>query len=207
MPILRGFYELARPWARVDLTVRDLKQLLIYILFEWRNYMQHETISENDLTIIPTGEGFEFWLTQKYISTELKKTLEKSDILIIPQIGFRESPDPVFPVKTEELFNFMKNKSDIIDICIDDEDYKEIALHSDLLIIATFLVSSVVLPVLVNILSDYIKNKLFSDKSDRAIKVSIIVQNKQGTSKKITYEGKPENFDNTIKSIENLLED
>ena len=106
------------------------------------------------------------------------------------------------------MFTFLKNnaKDNEIDICIEDRDYKELALHADLITFATFVVTSIALPVLVNFLSEYIKNKIFTN-SDRVIKVSLVVENKKkGTSKNVTYEGKPESFDSTIKSIDDLWE-
>lgn len=170
--------------------------------------MQHEYSLENELNIENTEENFDYWLNQEFISDDLKNKLGTADILLVPQIGFRDQDTPVFPVKTEELFTFLKNnsKNNEIDICIEDKDYKELALHADLITLATFVVTSIALPVLVNLLSDYIKNKISSN-SDRVIKISLVVENKKdGTSKNVTYEGKPESFDSTIKSIDDLWE-
>jgi len=171
--------------------------------------MRHESNIEDEFNINFTEECFDYWINQSFITDELKNELKNADILLIPQIGFRDIDIPVFPVKTEELFTFLRKKSsDVkIDICIEDKDYRELALHYDLITIGAFVVTSIALPVLVNLLSDYIKSKI-SLNSGRVIKVSLIVENKkEKTSKKISYEGKPENFDSIIKSIENLWEE
>ncbi len=169
--------------------------------------MKHESTKEGDLSMESTEKGFNFWLNQEFISDSLRQDLAKAEILLVPQIGFRDRNDPVFPVKTEELLGYLKRRSktpDKIDICIDDDEYKELALHSALLVLASIVVTSVALPTLVNILSEYIKNKIFAEKKDRNIKVTLYVQDHKGLIKQITYEGNPENFADSMNSIKKI---
>ena len=73
--------------------------------------MKHETSKEKEVVIEDTDHDFSYWLNRPYISEELRKELEKSDILIIPKEGIRDFDTPLFPVKTEEIFTYMRNKT------------------------------------------------------------------------------------------------
>jgi len=173
--------------------------------------MKHETYKEKEVQIENTKEDFNYWLNRPYISRNTKLNLENADILIVPVEGIRDIEYPLFPVKTEEVFSYFRKNLDektTIDICIEEKDYKELALHYDLINIATFIVSSVALPIFINILSSYIDEKIKNvNDNDRAIRVKFIVQKKSGDSIKVSYEGKPEYFRDIIESIKEIKEE
>ncbi len=58
---------------------------------------------------------------------------------MIPTEGYAERPDLVyFPHGTGDLFHFLTEKPAdnlMVDVCIEEEDYKEVALHADWVII------------------------------------------------------------------------
>lgn len=167
--------------------------------------MKHDPSIENELITEATKQNFSFWLHRPYISQKLRNKLLTSDILIVPDEGIRDFKLPMFPVKTEEIFTFLRNNipSDYqIDICIEDDDYKELALHHDLRKIGRFIVTVAVLPVLVSLLSSYLQDKMKHTDSGRAINVEIIVQEKDGSARILKYEGRPEDFRETITSLE-----
>jgi hypothetical protein len=56
--------------------------------------------------------------------------------------------------------DFIQEKEDeniILGICIEEEDYTELSLHSDILRLGEIMVEIVVLPLLINYLYDFIK--------------------------------------------------
>ena len=170
--------------------------------------MNHDSKEANNLVIKDTPEDFETWINKDFISPELRVQLRKSDILLIPTEGFRDLTYPVFPVKTEELFNYLRKNSpeDInIDICIEDKDYREVALHSDLVILSSFIVSSVALPILINLISTYLSQKLLKPEKTN-VKVSITVVNKDGESKNLSYEGSVDHFKEVANKSKDLWE-
>jgi len=171
--------------------------------------MKHESDKENELIVEKSTNSFENWITKDYISSELKNELKQADILIVPIENFRGIEEPAFPEGTEQLFTYLKkqfssNHKYNIDICIEDEDYMELALHNDLINLGYFILTIGVAPIFVNLISDYISSKLFSSNKDRKIKTSISIIENDGTSKEITYEGNIEHFDSVIDEIENL---
>lgn len=168
-----------------------------------------DELDKADFAITDSEESFDTWLNRPYLSGELRQQLRKADVLIVPIEGFREISNPVFPVGTESLYDFLsKNipQNINIDICIDDSNYAELALHSDLHRIGSFVVKRLVLPFLITLLVNYISQELSIDEKDR-VKVSITVVNEEGGSKTLDYEGPANKFGDTVNGAKPLWED
>lgn len=163
--------------------------------------MGNKNIEPIKVAITDSSENFDTWINRKYISSETRELLKQSDILVVPIEGFRELDFPVFPVKTEEILSFLKKRipsENKVDICIEDKDYKELALHSVLVMLGGFVVTSICAPILVNILWQYIEKEILTKKEKRNVRVSLTIVNEDGISKNLTYEGNAEDF-STIK--------
>lgn len=116
----------------------------------------------DNLTIKDTDETFESWVNKDFIPDSLRPDLLRASILLVPTIGFREENELTFPVLTEDILNYFKEKlpNDIVaEICIDDAQYLELALHSDYKRIGNFVVKSIAVPIFATILSAYIYDK------------------------------------------------
>jgi hypothetical protein len=134
---------------------------------------------------ITSTDNFETWLNKPFVSEELKATLSNASILILPTEGFRDHPGPVFPVQTTELYDFFKSKlppDAFIDVCVSEDDFRELALHSDYKRIGNFLIKQAVLPVFIGILLLYVEHKYFKDEEQPAVKIENIVSNGTNTS-------------------------
>jgi hypothetical protein len=125
------------------------------------------------IEIKETTQALDYWLSQPYLSGDVRKNLANAKVILVPEEGFRDRDVRVFPVGTEEFFNELREKLPddlLLEIAIKDDDYKEVALHSAVLILGGLVVTGVtlvVLPVLVNVVSEYVNRRLYSDK-DRA---------------------------------------
>ena len=171
--------------------------------------MEHESTSTDGWVINDSEENFETWVDREFISDDLRKQLRKADILIVPTESFNRPGVPVFPEKTDELFDFLKRdlpEGLDVDICIEDGDYKGLALYADLVIIPSFVVMYIVLPILLNLVSNYIYQKISKPES-RNIKTTITVVNENGQSKNLSYEGPVDGFGSIIDAVENIWED
>lgn len=150
-------------------------------------------------------DSFSSWLARPYISDQLKKQLAKANVLILPTEGFRDKPEPLFPEGTEGLFSYFqdnKNESLHIDILVEDEEYKEYALHYDLVNIGVFLVVNIITPIFTGLLTNYIQNKLGSkvNKSDITVEL-IVVDNMKMKATRLQYQGPAVEFEEKIMPI------
>lgn len=129
------------------------------------------------LNITEVQENFETWISQSFIPENLKVDLRKAQILLTPTIGFREQPLPTFPVGTEVTLAFLKKNlpnNISVDICIDDKDYAELGLYSNWKMIGAFVVSSLVAPIFVDVLSDLIKKAFIEEEKQPVIQINTI---------------------------------
>lgn len=120
-----------------------------------------------ELTITNSTETFESWLEKSFITEDLRDTLLKASILIVPFENLRDSSNPLmFPIGTENILNFFKEKlpeGQLIDICISDELYQEFAFYSDYKRLGNFIVKSVAIPVFVGVMYTYVYDKFIKE--------------------------------------------
>lgn len=169
------------------------------------------TDKDYSLTKEIIDETIESWAKRDYIGKELQEKLVKADVLIIPNEGYGDDDINYFPEGTEHLVSFLQrnNRGDhYIDICIEDSDYKELAQHSDLLIIAGAIATTVFAPILVNSVSEYIKQRLGKRADDTTLKTSLTITNKSnGESINLTYEGPASTYENImIGAVKEIIE-
>lgn len=152
-------------------------------IFELRQVMKLED----------THENFENWLHKSYISSSLREQIRKAQIHFVPIENFRDKSQPVFPVKTEELLTYFRThveNKNFVDICIEDKDYCELALHADSMTLGSFIITAIAVPIFVNIISSYIFEKLGKKQKNSNIKIAITVVIQTGESKKFEFEGR-----------------
>jgi hypothetical protein len=170
--------------------------------------MKHTSDKKDEMIVKEVDFGFKSVISESNINGSLKESLYAADVLFVPIKGFREINEPLFPQGTESLFAFVREKLSpnvSVDICVEDDQYKELALHSDLINLGIILVSQVITPTFVNVLSEYINGKIALKRSNNpAIKVDIIIDKKEGKSTQITYEGEPEHFSKVIEEVKRL---
>lgn len=193
-----------------------------------------------ELTINDTNENFETWLNKEFITQDLKNLLIDKPILLVPLENLRDTVNSLmFPIETENVLRYFKEnlpKSQMIDICITDEDYQEFAFYSDYKRLGNFLVKSVAIVVFVNVLSAYVYDQFIIgddskpniqiiDKSTNTIinnhisnltdkkylepthiKFSVTVVDSLGKSKNISYEGPASEIDSVLKSLKDYGE-
>lgn len=152
---------------------------------------------QDDQPVIVTRsseESFQTWIDRPYIGEELRRQLAGANVLIVPSEGFLERTDlRHFPTGTEELFHFLRENAPenlSVDICIEDADYRELALHADWLMIATTVVTSVAAKVTAELIWKYIQQRVGSRSKDTSVKSQLIVVDaERGLSLQLSYEG------------------
>jgi len=168
--------------------------------------MKHES-EITSLNITATEECFETWVYKSFVTKELRERILDKDILIVPYETYMCKNFPVFPDTTVELFKYIESKLPdnlSVEVCIEDDDYKEVSLHYDLVILGSFIVTTIAAPVLAGLLQEYIRTKIFKPKETH-VQTSIIIQKGKKKSVRIDYEGPVENFDTVVDKTKELL--
>ena len=160
-------------------------------------------MSTNEIQFQEETSNIEFEsVIDKYSSDlELKKKLLMANVLIIPNEKNSKNNN-IFPVGTTELYRYLQQKSSNtvkLDIATKDEDYVELAQHSDLVNLPTIIVTGATLPIIIGLITNYIYDKLKSDNS--TVISEIIIINERGDNKLIKYNGPANEYENTISKI------
>lgn len=153
---------------------------------------------DSRLTVRPSAESLVTWANRSYITDRTREQLLLADVLIVPNEGHIDRPDLVyFPVNTEDLLLSLKETEELgfcADICIEDQDFKELALYSDVITIATIVCTIFVAPLVVNIVSDWIDRKARRRRDDVEVRSKYTVHYPTGESVDISYEGPSETY-------------
>lgn len=164
-------------------------------------FMANYKISESNCTIKEMSK-------KSYLTSDTANIIEKSNVLLIPNETYADYP--VFPENTTSFLNYLKEKTKdsdmVVDICINDENYKELEMHDAVVTLSSIIFQEPFYSIIINIISNYIY-ELIKKKGEKTltIKTDILVE-KNGETKKIHYEGSAEEFDKTMKSIKkNIL--
>lgn len=157
--------------------------------------MTHE-INYKKVQIIDSDLTFEKIYEKKYIPIEYLDEIKKANLLIVPNENFRKKGDVLFPETTREFFEYIQdhpNDEIVADIAISDDNFQRIELHSAVIEVATIIVNVVVLPVAINMISNYLYDlikKYHRKPEDTSARLKIISEEtKTKKTKIISYEG------------------
>lgn len=169
--------------------------------------MKHE-IFDTVLNISDTDITFEGIYQKPYVPAEYMDDIKKANFLIIPNEGFRDEGDILFPETTREFFDFIKETAgnDVIaDIAISDEDFQRIELHSAAIEVATIIVESALFSIAINLVSSFLYDlikKYHRKPEDTSAKVKIITEETdKKKTKMITYEGPVSGVKDTLDQV------
>lgn len=171
------------------------------------------------VTISTINENKGYWLKKPFINDELNLKVSQADILLVPNENFRDTVSFSFTHEAENIFFYLqKNLPDeiSIEICVGD-DFQVLALHADIKRMGTFLVTSVGLPILINLLTSYIDKNYMADSTPIPIvnnitinqhitvNTTINVELEENKIISINYEGPAKDFqehmNSTLKEI------
>jgi hypothetical protein len=128
-----------------------------------------------------------------------KSELRTVDILALPTKNYHNKGMDSFFSGARDFYMYCKaNAPDYaFDFCIEKTKYLEIDLNSIELFLGTFLISSVIIPIFVNLLSNYLSSKLIHN--DDKITINIIINNvSNNNSAEISFRGTRIEFDNKV---------
>ena len=157
--------------------------------------VKHE-VFDKKIEIEETDITFDSIYDKPFIPQDYIEDIKKADILIIPEENFREEGDVLFPETTREFLEYLQEqipKDTSVDIAISDEDFRKIELHSDLVNVATIIVSSTAFSIACSMVASFLYDmakKLLKRPQDLNAKVKIISEEtKTKKTKSLTYEG------------------
>lgn len=164
-----------------------------------------DTTNQQTSSISPTIRGTEYWASREFLSQRTRDALRHAAIVLVPHENYREQVAAVFPNGTTELFRILKERSPEgmkVEIAVEESEYREIALHYDVVRLPTILIDWVVAPILAAWLVEYLMRKLGSRFEKAEVEASLIVEQECTDGRKafqLDYKGPASAFEKTIK--------
>ena len=155
--------------------------------------MQHESTGRI-CEVSESSVSFESALSRANVPDDVLTEIQQSNLLVIPYTQFRGKEGAFFPETTREFLDYLREKSpeDVIpDIMASEDDFNQLELHSALITVASFIVTAIVLPVAVNLVSDFLhdlcqKHSRKPDEISAEVNIYVDMKNKSAL---ITYKG------------------
>jgi len=148
--------------------------------------------------------NFSKYVKEGRISNSLRTDCLNSDILMLPP----QLKGSTYPEMTNDIYKFLQQELPErikINIPVEDDNYEETRFYEVVTLDAVFLVTSIAIPILVEILAHFIIKKIEKRKEKPQINFTFIVDDKDGNkSKKITYKGNTEGFHDFITNIHKI---
>lgn len=142
------------------------------------------------LSVTETVESRQFWVDQK-IAKGLEPQLAAAHVLIVPLIDFRPDVKYVFHQDTPALYEYLRSTladQMVVEICVNDEEYLEIALHSNFFRLSRIVVSYAVAPVVFGLLTNYIYDELKAKPGDN-VELSLTIEDEQCKAFNFSFKG------------------
>jgi hypothetical protein len=162
------------------------------------------------LSVSITEQNIDYWLSQPFISNKLRDQLKSANTLIIPNRGYSDVSIWYFPEGTEDVLRFLKARESNglnIDICIEDSDFKELALHADVFTLPEFVVQSIVVPLLISLLVEYVKHRFQSRIDTGVVKSKVTITDASGKrSVTVDYSGRANEFEKVVGETIKLID-
>lgn len=140
------------------------------------------------------------------------ESFKRANCLILPYKNFRDGVDYCFSEYAREVLEYLKENPDgniLMDIAAADEYYQTIELHSLHLKVGIFVTTSILLPVVVNLVSNYVYDKIKSlhrKESEVEVYVEYISELPDGSSISLNYEGPADKLGEITKNLKKLME-
>lgn len=169
--------------------------------------------TDSDVVIVrPAQYGLQYWKHNKELSAQVRKDISDANVLFVPledhQNRVGDSDEKVFAPDAEFFFEYLRNASNKgikTDICVNDGEYRKLALYSDpitLTVLGTIVISSVVAPIIKDLILDYIRGRRSSTTNrDAELRINLIIDDNNGFIQEIVCSGSVAVIENTVPAI------
>ncbi|GAA0399352.1 hypothetical protein GCM10009093_27370 [Brevundimonas terrae] len=148
-----------------------------------------------ELTITETSNARGFWLDKPWIEDARRPTLVAAAIMVVPTL--HEAEQPTFPVGTGEFLQRLQallDETTPVAVAMSSNGYVELALHSKAWRLPTLVLTTVVLPVVLGILTNRLDEVLPGHKKEDTAEIEMIVETPDRGALRVTYKGPAEDI-------------
>ena len=154
-------------------------------------------------------QGLQYWKKSEELSNEVRQELTDANVLFVPLKGERDGEDSidsgkVFAPDAEQFFKYLldSDKKDIkADMCVNDGEYRKLSLYAEpitLTVIGTIVISSIIAPVIKDLILDYIRKNRSESSKNSEFRITLIIDNEDGFIREIQCSGSTVEVEKTL---------
>ncbi|MEK0160825.1 hypothetical protein WLQ65_17035 [Pseudoalteromonas piscicida] len=133
---------------------------------------------------------------------EVADELHMKQVVILPSHGTNNA----FYVGSLDTLDYLNGNGIKADIYSNDDDYRELGLHSADIWLGTLFVTNIVVPIFCNLIAGYLWDRLKAKEGDN-LSVKFIVEKKSGDTVSISFDGKAEEFDKVLEAVKSFSDE
>jgi len=150
-------------------------------------------------TIIVRDDNYRELVQSASLSEKLEKEAKIADVLLFPNRGHAGRDAVYFPSGTSELYAFLQSTLPTevrLEAAIDEKDYRELALHGFVVIVATIVCANVIAPLVVRAIDGFLKKREGLERSSNSTVKSrlVVYKDKESRLTEFYYEGPAASF-------------
>lgn len=140
------------------------------------------------IDVAETEKDINFWAGRPYIPAELNGKLKGADLVVLPWEDFREGEAILFPSGTGDFYRALVEVfGEQVVLAATQENYKEVALHANVMRWPTLFVKQALLPVLLGVLANEVDTATFHH--DQRVEMRIVIASHGQPCVQIEYKG------------------
>ena len=124
------------------------------------NYDENATLAESSESHLSIEDVLVFLGDNE----DLKRTVRTSEVIVVPTDLRPEYEGPAFPKSTRDIYRLLKHElagDAVVEAAVQDHEYREFEYRSEQLLLPTLYVTTLtLLPLVINIVSSYVYDKL-----------------------------------------------
>jgi hypothetical protein len=153
-------------------------------------------------------QGLSYWKHNEKLSCQVREEISPANVLFVPLNDDSGIPTSAFAPNTEHFVNYLRRsgRDDLkVDLCVnDDDEYRILGLYSDpitLTSIGTIVISSIIAPVIKDLILDYIRSLNRQSEQDSTFQINIIIDNELGSIREIQCSGSSVEIEKFLPSV------
>jgi hypothetical protein len=155
------------------------------------------------LTVVPRSESLASLIATYKLSPGLRSRVDSAEVLLVPSRGYMDDDSLYFPQGTPELLSLLEHdlpKGTVVEAALDEDEYRELALHGIIITLATIFCSVVLFPLVKDLLVRFIdERRAKAHATEVTCRARILVATSKDSSyTEITYNGPAAGFQEAL---------
>jgi hypothetical protein len=186
----------------------DMHDLMLLHLNSGHKYLSGTNV-DNIIKVKDNNmlQGLSYWKHNEKLSYQVRKDILPANVLFVPLNDDSGIPTSAFAPDTEHFFNYLcrSGRDDLkVDLCVNDDEYRILDLYSDpitLTSIGTIVISSIIAPVIKDLILDYIRSLNRQPDQDSTFQINVVIDNELGSIREIQCSGSSVEIEKILPSI------